>query len=108
MAASAIRFCFCRDRSILKQDGQRTLSLRRPITTMKLAYVGIRVRDLKKSITFYTRVLGLKVSHRGHMHHGGQFVNLVDKVTGQHLELNWYPKRSAFYRSIFLQLRGTE
>ena len=68
------------------------------MTAMKLVYIGIRVTDLKRSIKFYTRAMGLKVSHRGHMHHGGQFVNLVDRVTGQHLELNWYPKRSTFYK----------
>ena len=68
------------------------------MTAMKLVYIGIRVTDLKRSIKFYTRAMGLKVSHRGHMHHGGQFVNLVDKVTGQHVELNWYPKRSKFYK----------
>lgn len=66
---------------------------------MKLVYTGIRVTNLKKSMKFYTRALGLRVSHKGYMHHGGQFVNLVDKATGQHLELNWYPKRSVFYRS---------
>ena len=66
---------------------------------MKLAYIGIRITNLKRSTTFYTRTLGLKVSHRGHMHHGGQFINLVDKATGQHLELNWYPKRSEYYKS---------
>jgi len=64
---------------------------------MKLVYTGIRVTNLRRSMRFYTKVLGLKVSHRGYMHHGGQFVNLADKETGQHLELNWYPKRSRFY-----------
>ena len=66
---------------------------------MKLVYVGIRVKDLKRSVKFYTRALGLKKSHQGYMHHGGHFINLVDKETGQHLELNWYPKRSKYYRS---------
>ena len=66
---------------------------------MKLVYVGIRVSNLRRSIKFYTKALGLKVSHKGYMHHDGRFVNLVDKTTGQHLELNWYPKRSTYYKA---------
>jgi catechol 2,3-dioxygenase-like lactoylglutathione lyase family enzyme len=31
------------------------------------------------------------------MTHGGRFINLVDKKTGQHLELNWYPKNDMYY-----------
>jgi lactoylglutathione lyase len=65
---------------------------------MKLVYTGIRVTNLKRSVKFYTRALGLKISHRGRMRHGGKFVNLLDRTTGQHLELNWYPRRSEFYK----------
>lgn len=66
---------------------------------VRLRYTGIRIRDLKRSLRFYTKVIGLQVSNEGYMSHGGRFVNLVDKETGQHLELNWYPRRSQFYKA---------
>jgi catechol 2,3-dioxygenase-like lactoylglutathione lyase family enzyme len=31
----------------------------------KFTYIGIRVKDLEKSIDFYTRVLGMKLAGRG-------------------------------------------
>jgi len=34
-------------------------------------YCGIRVRDLKKSLDFYTKVIGMKVVNKGTMPHGG-------------------------------------
>jgi lactoylglutathione lyase len=60
-------------------------------------YTGIRVRDLKKSLDFYTRVIGLKVVHRGRMPHGGKYVHLRGRGSKQTLELNWYPKGTRFY-----------
>jgi catechol 2,3-dioxygenase-like lactoylglutathione lyase family enzyme len=67
-----------------------------PKRKIKLYYTGIQVRDLRRSLKFY-RFLGLKVSHRGTMAHGGKWVHLKDPSTDQRLELNWYPKRSRFY-----------
>jgi catechol 2,3-dioxygenase-like lactoylglutathione lyase family enzyme len=61
-----------------------------------LYYSGIQVRDLRRSLKFYG-FLGLKMSHRGTMKHGGKWVHLVDTSTKQRLELNWYPKGSKFY-----------
>ena len=63
---------------------------------IRLYYSGIQVRDLRKSLKFY-RFLGLKISHRGTMDHGGKWVQLTDASTKQKLELNWYPKGSRFY-----------
>lgn len=60
-------------------------------------YAGIRVRDLKRSITFYTRAFGMKVAARGTMPHGGKYVQLVTPGSRMRLELNWYPKGSRFY-----------
>jgi lactoylglutathione lyase len=60
-------------------------------------YTGIRVRDLKKSLDFYTKGLGFKVVGKGTMPHGGKWVHLRGKVSNQILELNWYPKSSKFY-----------
>jgi catechol 2,3-dioxygenase-like lactoylglutathione lyase family enzyme len=61
-----------------------------------LYYSGIQVRDLRRSMKFYG-FLGLKMSHRGTMEHGGKWVHLMDTSTKQRLELNWYPKGSKFY-----------
>lgn len=60
-------------------------------------YAGIRVRNLKRSIAFYTKALGMKVVGRGTMPHGGKWVHLVTPGTRMRLELNWYPKGSRFY-----------
>jgi lactoylglutathione lyase len=65
---------------------------------LNLAYSGIRVRDLNRSLKFYTSVLGLEEIGRGRMKHGGVYVLLHDEKTKQKLELNWYPNRSKFYR----------
>ncbi len=63
---------------------------------MHLEYVGIRVRDLERSVRFYTGVLGLKEVRRGDLREKGYgiWVVLEDPTSGQHIELNWYPERS--------------
>jgi lactoylglutathione lyase len=58
---------------------------------MPLEYAGIRVRDLARSIRFYTEGLGLKVGNSGRMAAGGLWQELRDPVTGAVLELNYYP-----------------
>ncbi len=63
---------------------------------MYLDYAGIRVRNLRKSVAFYTKALGLKELRRGTMEHGGIWVLLQDPVSRQRLELNWYPPRSKY------------
>lgn len=60
-------------------------------------YAGIRVRDLKLSLEFYTKGLGMKIVKRGTMPHGGKWVQLRGKGSDQSLELNWYPEGSRFY-----------
>jgi catechol 2,3-dioxygenase-like lactoylglutathione lyase family enzyme len=35
-------------------------------------YAGIRVRDLKRSVEFYTKAMGMKVVNKGTMPHGGE------------------------------------
>ena len=63
----------------------------------KFRYTGIRVRDLDRSLAFYTGVLGMKVIGGGTMPHGGRYVHLRTPRSTQRLELNWYPPSSRFY-----------
>jgi len=63
----------------------------------RLTYTGIRVRDLDRSVAFYTEALGLKKVGGGQMPHGGKYVHLESPGSRQRLELNWYPKGSQFY-----------
>jgi catechol 2,3-dioxygenase-like lactoylglutathione lyase family enzyme len=67
-----------------------------PKSKINLYYSGIEVRDLRRSLGFYSR-LGLKVHRRGTMSHGGKWVHLMDRKTRQKLELNWYPRGSRFH-----------
>jgi len=64
---------------------------------MRFVYFGIRVRNMKRSLRFYTRVLGMKVIHKGTMLHGGIFVHLRYPGSTQRLELNYYPFENRFY-----------
>ena len=64
---------------------------------MTFTYTGIRVRDLKRSIAFYTKVMGLKKVQRGRMRAGGVFVQLKDPRSRQVLELNYYPAGTKYY-----------
>ena len=64
---------------------------------MPFTYTGVRVRDLERSLGFYTKVMGLKKIHRGRMKAGGVFVQLRDPRSRQVLELNYYPKRAKYY-----------
>lgn len=64
---------------------------------MKFFYTGIRVRDLDRSIPFYRKVMGMRVTRRGAMAHGGLWVELRSPAGTQRLELNWYPPGSKFH-----------
>src|SRR5213596_38917 len=63
----------------------------------KYFYTGIRVRDLERSIQFYRKVMGMKVTRRGRMLHGGVWVELKSPDSPQRLELNWYPAGSKYF-----------
>jgi len=64
---------------------------------LTFTYTGIRVRDLKRSLTFYTKVMGLKKVLRGTMKAGGVFVQLKHPRSAQMLELNYYPRGTKYY-----------
>lgn len=65
--------------------------------TSRFAYTGIRVRNLRRSISFYTKVMGMKVACKGKMDHGGSFVQLLNPRSQQRLELNYYPPGTKYY-----------
>jgi catechol 2,3-dioxygenase-like lactoylglutathione lyase family enzyme len=63
----------------------------------KFTYTGIRVKDLEKSVDFYTKVLGMKENGRSKIEQtGGETVTLTTHEGGPVLELNWYGKGSKF------------
>ncbi len=64
---------------------------------VKFAYTGIRVKDVEASVTFYTKVLGMREVERFMQPStGGTVVILAMEGGGQQLELNHYPKGSRF------------
>jgi lactoylglutathione lyase len=63
----------------------------------KLTYTGIRVKDLDRSIEFYTKVLGMHETGRGTIEDTkGEVVSLVSEDGGPTLELNRYGRGSRF------------
>ncbi len=63
---------------------------------VRFVYSGIRVRNLERSVRFYTRI-GFRVIRRGGFSHGGKWVHLVFPRSTHRLELNYYPKGTPFY-----------
>ena len=60
-------------------------------------YVGIRVKDLQKSVDFYTKILGMKVVERFTVEQtNGEGVNLESENGSFRLELNYYTKDSHY------------
>ncbi len=64
---------------------------------VRFIYSGIRVRNLERSLRFYRR-LGFRVFKQGWFSHGGRWVHLVFPGSPHRLELNYYPKGTAFYQ----------
>jgi lactoylglutathione lyase len=63
----------------------------------KFIYTGIRVKNMEKSIEFYTKLLGMKVTGRTKIEATkGEVVGLVSEDGGHLLELNYYGKGSEF------------
>jgi catechol 2,3-dioxygenase-like lactoylglutathione lyase family enzyme len=61
----------------------------------KFIYTGIRVKDLKQSVDFYTQVLGMKEKGRSNIEPAkGMVVSLITHEGGPELELNYYEKGS--------------
>lgn len=66
---------------------------------MELQQVGLRVRDWRRSLRFYTKALGLRVVRRGDTRGwgGGRWALLEDPRSRRVVELNWYPRGSLFF-----------
>jgi len=63
----------------------------------KLTYTGIRVKDLERSVAFYTKLLGMKEAGRTTIPDSkGEVVSLVSEDGGHALELNFYGKGSRY------------
>jgi lactoylglutathione lyase len=63
----------------------------------KFTYVGIRVTNLQKSIDFYTKLLGMKVTGRGKIEQTkGETVSLQSGKDSFVLELNYYQESSPY------------
>jgi methylmalonyl-CoA/ethylmalonyl-CoA epimerase len=64
----------------------------------EFTYVGIRVKDLQRSIDFYTGVLGMRVAGRSKVEKTkGETVSLQSRDGGFQLELNYYGNDSPHY-----------
>jgi len=66
------------------------------VTDTWLSDTGIRVRDLDRSIAFYTSFLDLVELTRA-QDEDSAYVLFKDRRSGQRLELNWYSTKSPFY-----------
>jgi len=64
---------------------------------MEFIYTGIRVKNLERSIKFYTETMDMKEVRRGRMEAGGIWVELKNRDSNHPLELNYYPPGSKFY-----------
>jgi lactoylglutathione lyase len=63
----------------------------------KFTYVGIRVTDLERSVDFYTKVLGMKVTGRSKVKvTKGETVGLQSEKDCFVLELNYYEEDSPY------------
>jgi len=61
----------------------------------RFRYVGIRVKEVDRSVDFYTRLLGMKVKQRLKINEAkGEIVDLVSEDERFTLELNHYEKDS--------------
>ncbi|MDV3278361.1 MAG: VOC family protein [Nitrososphaerales archaeon] len=64
----------------------------------KFTYVGIRVRNLRKSVWFYKKLLGMKYKGRFKIEATKGEVAFLQSSGGKFgIELNYYPRNSPFY-----------
>jgi len=62
------------------------------LTVPRLKYTGLRVKDMKRSIAFYTEALDMKLQFKFRIKETGGYVAYLKSPGGkQTIELNWYP-----------------
>jgi len=67
------------------------------MAAFSFTYTGIRVRDLERSIDFYTKVLGMRLVFRMKLRKThGEVALLRSARSRQRLELNWYKPGSRY------------
>ena len=67
------------------------------MTGFSFTYTGIRVRDLARSIEFYTKTMGMRVVFRMKLRKThGEVALLQSARSRQRLELNWYEPGSRY------------
>lgn len=65
----------------------------------RLVYTGLRVRDLNRSIEFYTQALDMKLEFKFKIKETGGYVAYLISPGGKHrIELNWYPGQLPYRR----------
>lgn len=64
---------------------------------MGLSYTSIRVKDLKKSVEFYTKNLGMKIIGRRSWVPGEKIVMLVSRDSKQRINLMHFAKNCMWY-----------
>ncbi len=69
------------------------------LTAPRLKYTGLRVKDMKRSIAFYTEALDMEVQFKFRIKETGGRVAYIKSPGGkQVLELNWYPGPAPYRR----------
>lgn len=64
----------------------------------RMVYTGIRVKNMDRSIRFYTESLGMRLRGRAKNESiRGEWAQLESPRTHQLLELNWYSSKSPLY-----------
>lgn len=62
------------------------------LSAPRLVYTGLRVRDMKRAIEFYTQALGMTLQFKFKIKLTGGYVAYLRSPGGKHtVELNWYP-----------------
>jgi lactoylglutathione lyase len=64
---------------------------------MELNYTSIRVKDLKKSVEFYTKNFGMKIVGRKSWVPGEKIVMLLSKGSKQRINLMYFAKNCMWY-----------
>jgi lactoylglutathione lyase len=69
------------------------------LSAPRLTYTGLRVRDMKRSIEFYTKALDMELQFRFNIKETGGKVAYLKSPGGKHtIELNWYPGSTRYRR----------